>query len=44
MTSTFIVKVTNPKFRITIPSDIREIENIEQNDFLEVTISKKKKQ
>ncbi len=38
--TTGIVHITDKNFRITIPEDIREVENIKQGDFIQLDIIK----
>ena len=38
--SKFIVKVTNEKYRVVIPVDIRKLEDIKVGDFLEIDVHK----
>jgi len=40
LTNSFVTKITDKQFRIVIPIDIRELEKIELNDFIKVTIEK----
>lgn len=40
MVNTFVTKITDKQFRIVIPIDIRELEGIEIDDFVKVTVEK----
>lgn len=38
--TTGIVRITDKNFRITIPEDIREVENLKQGDYIQIDVIK----
>jgi bifunctional DNA-binding transcriptional regulator/antitoxin component of YhaV-PrlF toxin-antitoxin module len=40
LTNSFVTKITDKQFRVVIPIDVRELEGIELDDFVKVTIEK----